>query len=217
MYNNSLSLVCILLRTHTELPIPLGCNPVLQQLLEEEREVSSKAEPAEASFYIGDVTLEDIEEDYPSEQLEENRKRLSCRTTELEENVVKVSMSDFKEQTETTLCEAQEENGSQTSGRIKLVESTGEFGDISIEDIEEFEETVPIEQLEEEKTQMSGGAKDTGNFMQEDIEQFEETASIISSGLRKRKRQSPEAEDSLDIILKEALDDYESRFSTVRD
>ena len=175
----------------------------------------SRAESAEASFYIGDVTLEDIEEDDSSEQLEENRK-LSCGSTESKEMVVHVSLSDFKVQTETALCEAQEENGSQTSGRVKLVESSGDFGDISIEDFEKFEETIPVGQLEEEKTQMSGGAKDTGNFMQEDIEQFEEKASIIS-GLQKRKRQSPEAEDSLDIILKEALDDYESRLSTVRD
>ena len=48
---------------NTEIPIPLECNPVLQQVrLEEEERCSSRAEFSEAKLYIGDVSLEEIQQ-----------------------------------------------------------------------------------------------------------------------------------------------------------
>ena len=101
------------------------------------------------------------------------------------------------------------------------------IGDISLEDIQDFEETALSDQVQDKSEQAAGGLGSDSEKTKlyvgdlEDIWQFEETGLISDSGCNCRysdlSLQDDDTQWGLDTILKEAIEDYETRLSPAGD
>ena len=210
---------------YTEISIPLECNPVSLQQEKEQRNTPGNVLESEAMFYDDlDISLEDIEqfdEAISNEHLElgEDDKSKAFRKAKEGGNDWDVSLEEIEnfDDTSSDLCKNLEQNGMHY--HVSKTDSTANHIQ---EDIEQCDDTVLTEDLHsEERNDLTLGQEVSneaefyvGDISLKDIEKFEETS---SPRVRKRKRSLTEAEDSLDAILRDALEDYESHLSPIVD
>ena len=210
---------------YTEISIPLECNPVSLQPETEQRNTPGNVLESEAMFYDDlDISLEDIEqfdEAISNEHLElgEDDKSKAFRKAKEGGNDWDVSLEEIEKFDDTTSdsCKNLEQN--RMHYQVSKTDSTANHLQ---EDIEQCDDTVLTEDLHsEERNNLTLGQEVSneaefyvGDISLKDIEKFEETS---SPRVRKRKRSLTEAEDSLDAILRDALEDYESHLSPIVD
>lgn len=210
---------------NTEIQIPLECNPVLLQLEEERKQASSRADVEEANLYIGNVSLEDIEEfedNALTSEIEEERRKslLNVETTGTELFDGGVLMEDIEEFEDS--CSTQVLN--EASGTTKLELSKHCSGHIYrkhskdtrlAEQLEcgnaDIEKAGPGKQVFHDAQQVEANPYVEGISLQ-DIQEFEEATSS-SDDVRECIGLLSGGEDELDVILREALEDYESHLS----
>lgn len=174
----------------------------------------------DANLYIGNVSLEDIEEfedNALTSEIEEERRKsfLQVETsTETELYDGNISPEDIKEFEDSCSTQA-----NKAFSRVKLEVSKPCIGHIRFYR-KQLEHTHQLDHRSEhvEKVVKQGSygahqveANPEGISLQ-DIQQFEETTSA-SDDVREHRSLLPDGDDALDVILREALEDYESSLS----
>ena len=178
----------------------------------------------EANLYIGNVSLADIEEfedNALSSEIEEERRKslLSMETTVAELYGGVISVEDIEEFEDSCLTQILDE----ASSRAKLELSNHRIEHIYRKHSEDTHLTKQLEcgneDIEKVGKQDACGAQQVleadpyvEGISLQDIQQFEETSSS-SDDVRECISLLPGGDDTLDVILREALEDYESHLS----